>query len=141
MIAQNDRAYDRAVGALLRALRQQYRVKQEQLAERLGVDVATISRYERGERTMSVGTLLQIADQFDVPASALLPPEHQPKVPASTPAASSASGMGTLLAELPQAEAGAIKSIVQVLATRPELIVPVMTAIEQYAETEARQAE
>lgn len=142
MMAQNDRAYDRAVGASLRALRHQYRVKQEQLAERLGVDVATISRYERGERTMSVGTLLQIADQFNVPASSLLPSEHQSKAPESLPSSSSsASGVGTLLAGLPQFEAGAIKSIVQVLATRPELIVPVMTAIEQYAESEAKQAE
>lgn len=142
MIAQNDRVYDRAVGALLRALRHQYRVKQEQLAARLGVDVATISRYERGERAMSVGTLLQIADQFSVPASTLLPPEHQPKTPElPPPSSSSASGVGTLLAGLPQFEAGAIKSIVQVLATRPELIVPVMTAIEQYAEREANQTD
>jgi transcriptional regulator with XRE-family HTH domain len=142
VIAQNDRTYDRAVGALLRALRHQYRVKQEQLAERLGVDVATISRYERGERTMSVGTLLQIADQFHVPASTLLPPEHQPKAPESPSTASSpASGVGSLLAGLPQFEAGAIKSIVQVLAARPELIVPVMTAIEQYAESTLAQPE
>jgi transcriptional regulator with XRE-family HTH domain len=142
VIAQNDRAYNRAVGALLRALRHQYRVKQEQLAERLGVDVATISRYERGERAMSVGTLLQIADQFNVPASTLLPPEHQPRASEPpSPASSPATGVGTLLAGLPQFEAGAIKSIVQVLATRPELIVPVMTAIEQYAEGEAKRAE
>jgi transcriptional regulator with XRE-family HTH domain len=129
------RAYDRAVGAQLRALRQRYRVKQEQLAARLGVDVATISRYERGERSMTVGTLLLIADQFSVPASTLLPPEHQQKAPdAPPPALSPTSGEGTLLAGLPQFEAGAIKSIVQVLATRPELILPVMTAIEQYRE-------
>lgn len=135
MTIQNDRAYDRAVGVLLRALRHRYRVKQEQLAARLGVDVATISRYERGERAMSVGTLLQIADQFKVPASTLLPPEHQaqvseppPQVPAPPP------GDGALLADLPSLEAGAIRSIIQVLASRPDLIVPVMTAIEQHAD-------
>lgn len=132
MSNEDARAYDRAVGALLRALRQQYRVKQEQLAARLGVDVATISRYERGERSMTVGTLLLIADQFGVPAGALLPVSHQqgePPVP-TQPALDHAGD----LAHLPQLEAGAIMSIVQVLTARPDLIVPVMATIEQYAD-------
>jgi transcriptional regulator with XRE-family HTH domain len=113
------RAYDRAVGAILRALRQRYRIKQEQLAARLGVDVATISRYERGERAMTVGTLLLIADQFSVPAGALLPQEHQQAGPASSPQGP-ASEIASLLANLPVLEAGAITSIVHVLVTRPE---------------------
>ena len=77
MSIQDGRGYDRAVGTLLRALRHSYHIKQEQLATRLGVDVATISRYERGERAMTIGTLLAIADVFHVPAEALLPPEHR----------------------------------------------------------------
>lgn len=135
MSVQDVRAYDRAVGALLRALRHRYRIKQEQLAARLGVDVATISRYERGERAMTVGMLLLIADQFSVPAGSLLPPEHQQSAPELTPPAPAlASSDAALLAALPQLEAGAIKSIVQVLAARPDLIVPVMAAIEQHAD-------
>ena len=132
MSAQDVRAYDRAVGALLRALRHRYRIKQEQLAARLGVDVATISRYERGERAMSVGTLLLIADQFQVPAGSLLPPEHQPA--ASEAAAPPLNDLATLLSELPPLEAGAITSIVQVLAVRPELIVPVMSVLDEQGE-------
>ena len=132
MSAQDVRAYDRAVGALLRALRHRYRIKQVQLAARLGVDVATISRYERGERAMSVGTLLLIADQFQVPAGSLLPPEHQPA--ASEAAAPPLNDLATLLSELPPLEAGAITSIVQVLAVRPELIVPVMSVLDEQGE-------
>jgi hypothetical protein len=86
---------------------------------------------------MSVGTLLHIADQFAVPASTLLPPAHQPPAPTlPSPAPTMVTGTAALLAELPQLEAGAIASIVQVLVARPELIVPVMTAIEQYAARE-----
>lgn len=126
------RAYDRAVGALLRALRQRYRIKQEQLATRLDLDVATISRYERGERAMTVGMLLLIADQFGVPASSLLPPEHQPPASEHTPQpAAATAGLSSLLTSLPQLEGGAIMSIVQALAARPDLIMPVMTALEQ----------
>lgn len=132
MSNQDARAYDRAVGAHLRALRQQYRIKQEQLAARLGVDVATISRYERGERSMTVGTLLLIADQFGVPAGALLPAQHQPAPPPAPP--QPVSDPRASLAHLPHLEAGAITSIVQVLATRPDLIMPVMAAIEQFAD-------
>lgn len=144
MSVQDVRAYDRAVGALLRALRQRYRIKQEQLATRLGVDVATISRYERGERAMTVGMLLMIADQFNVPASTLLPPEHQQAgLGLAAPAVSESAqvaGAAALLANLPQLEAGAITSIVQVLAASPDLIVPVMTAIEQHADGTSRGA-
>jgi transcriptional regulator with XRE-family HTH domain len=135
MSVQDARAYDRAVGGLLRALRHRYRIKQEQLAVSLGVDVATVSRYERGERAMSVGTLLMIADQFQVPASALLPQAHQ-QVDSATVAQAPTlpSGIGSLLAQIPQLEAGAITSIIQVLAVRPDLIVPVMALIEQHAD-------
>lgn len=141
MTAQTARAYDRAVGALLRALRRQYRVKQEQIAARLGVDAATISRYERGERTMSVGTLLAIADQFHVPASMLLPPEHRASARDAAPEPAPAASALAPLAHLPPLEAGAIMSIVQALAARPDLIVPVMTAIEQLAGHETWQAD
>ena len=134
MSTHDGRSYDQAVGARVRTLRHHYRVKQAHLATRLGVDVATISRYERGERAMTVGTLLRIADQFNVSASTLLPPAHQcgvtaeppPPVPIASPDDTA------LFAQLPQLEAGAIRSIMQVLAVRPDLIVPIMMVIEQH---------
>jgi transcriptional regulator with XRE-family HTH domain len=130
------RGYDRAVGVLLRALRHSYRIKQEQLATRLGVDVATISRYERGERAMTIGTLLAIADIFHVPAEALLPPEH--RLAAPNPAAAAVSpeltqGSVETDTDLEPMELGAINSILHVLRANPELIMPVMAAIEQHA--------
>ncbi|NCC33940.1 MAG: XRE family transcriptional regulator [Chloroflexia bacterium] len=135
MSHQEAHAYDRAVGGLIRALRRQYRVKQAQLAARLGVDVATISRYERGERSMTVGMLLLIADQFGVPAGTLLPAQHQP---ADKPMpAHPAPAYVDALDQLPELEAGAVTSIVQGLAARPELIVPVLAVFAQAAEVAA----
>jgi transcriptional regulator with XRE-family HTH domain len=127
MSTTDSRTYDREVGHRLRELRRRYRVKQEQLAARLGVDVATISRYERGERAMTVGTLVMIANQFDVPAATLLPDAHQAAPNASLPAP-------LVPPDLPPLEAGALKSIVAVLVARPELLVPVMNAMEQFGE-------
>ncbi len=129
MNTTDSRTYDREVGQRLRELRRRYRVKQEQLAARLGVDVATISRYERGERAMTVGMLVMIANQFDVPAATLLPDAHQSAPEATAPAA-------LIPAELPPLEAGALKSIVAALVARPELLVPVMHAMEQFEEDE-----
>ena len=130
------RGYDRAVGALLRALRHSYRIKQEQLATRLGVDVTTISRYERGERAMSIGTVLAIADLFRVPAESLLPPEHRLVVPVGVETAGSPDPVQDSAdnnANLAPMELGAIKSILQVLCANPKLIIPVMATIEQHA--------
>ncbi len=129
MSTTDSRTYDREVGQRLRELRRRYRVKQAQLAARLGVDVATISRYERGERAMTVGTLVMIANQFDVPAATLLPDAHQ-VTSGAVPAAP------LIPPELPPLEAGALKSIVAALVARPELLVPVMDVIERFGEEE-----
>lgn len=135
MSTPDARGYDRAVGVLLRALRHSYRIKQEQLATRLGVDVTTISRYERGERAMTIGTLLAIADLFRVPAEALLPPEHRLAAPVVAPpeAIQALADSGGDLAPM---ELGAITSILQVLRANPALILPVMATIEQHAAQE-----
>jgi len=112
--------HDVEVGAKLRDLRLRYTVKQSDLAMRLGVQRSTITRYEQGLRSLTVDTLLQIADIFGVPACRLLPDRHQeqPAVAPSVPVPHSL-------------EDDAIESVVRVLRAHPELIVDVMTLIEQ----------
>src|SRR4051794_31259433 len=69
--------YDAEVGANLRALRLSYTVKQTDLAARLGVQRAAVTRWEQGTRGLTVDMLLNIADTFGVAASRLLPARHQ----------------------------------------------------------------
>ena len=69
--------YDAEVGARLRSLRLSYTVKQTDLAARLGVQRAAVTRWEQGTRGLTVDMLLKIADTFGIPASRLLPERHQ----------------------------------------------------------------
>ncbi|MEI7768783.1 MAG: helix-turn-helix transcriptional regulator [Chloroflexales bacterium] len=64
---------DAHVGAALRAARLSRGLRQDDLAEQMGVDRSTIARYERGTRSMSVSTLLQAAHLLDRPATIFLP--------------------------------------------------------------------
>jgi transcriptional regulator with XRE-family HTH domain len=120
--------YDTEVGANLRALRLSYTVKQTDLATRLGVQRAAVTRWEQGTRGLTVDMLLRIADTFGVPASRLLPEGHQEKAPPPEPHTDAPSGL----------EEGAIASIVRVLRERPDLIVAVMEFIEVQAEAVER---
>ena len=116
--------YDAEVGANLRSLRLSYTVKQTDLAARLGVQRAAVTRWEQGTRGLTVDMLLKIADTFGVPASRLLPTRHQDAgaTPASIEYPVSA----------PQSlEESAIASITHVLHDRPELIIAVMQFLEQ----------
>jgi transcriptional regulator with XRE-family HTH domain len=126
--------YDVEVGQLLRTVRHAYRVKQQELAERLKLDTATISRYERGERGMNVSLLLTIADLFRIPGSRLLPVQHREAPPLSEPAPLVPQGVpsppASALSALSEPETHAITTIVNVLATRPDLILGVMDYLE-----------
>jgi len=64
---------DLDVGAALRAARLSRGLRQEDLAGLLSVDRSTIARYESGARSMSVGTLIQVAQLLSRPAVAFLP--------------------------------------------------------------------
>lgn len=116
--------HDQAVGAKLRALRLRYVLKQEELAQVLGVKHAAISRWERGARGLTVDMLLTIAERFGIPAAELLPERHQappPPAPISTYAP----------------EDAAVNSIVHVLRERPDLVLQVMEFIEQQTVSES----
>lgn len=64
---------DTYVGVVLREARLARGLRQADLAALLGVDRSTIARYESGARSMSVGTLLQVAHALNRPALAFLP--------------------------------------------------------------------
>ena len=57
---------EKRLGARVAAHRRTKRLSQEQLAERVGVNPATISRLERGSTTPSIETLAKIADALRV---------------------------------------------------------------------------
>ncbi|MEU9792860.1 helix-turn-helix transcriptional regulator [Streptomyces sparsogenes] len=57
-----------AVGHRLRALRQQQKLTQMQLAARSGVDNKTISRIENGRHPTSIDQIARLARALDVPS-------------------------------------------------------------------------
>lgn len=55
----------------------------EQVAERMGTDHTTVSRWERGHRKVSAGTLIKLAEIYNVhPGELFFPPprSNQPMV-------------------------------------------------------------
>ena len=118
--------YDAEVGTNLRALRLSYTVKQTDLAARLGVQRAAVTRWEQGTRGLTVAMLLRIADTFGIPASRLLPDRHREPGAGAAPEAQQVEAPRSL-------EESAIASIAQVLRERPELIVGVIQFLEQQA--------
>ena len=61
-----------AIGARVQRLRQERGFTQEVLAEAMGVEPTTVSRFETGARAMSLSTLALIARQLDVSLGDLL---------------------------------------------------------------------
>ena len=112
------RIHDQEVGAKLRELRLRYVLKQEELAQVLGVKHAAISRWERGARGLTVAMLLTIAERFGIPAAELLPERHRAS-PASPPVSHHTP------------EDAAVHRVVHLLRTRPDLLLQVMAFIEQ----------
>lgn len=53
-------------------LRKELNLSQEELAEKLGIDVSSINRYEKDKREPEYATLLQIAALFNVSVDYLL---------------------------------------------------------------------
>ncbi|RRR68900.1 MAG: XRE family transcriptional regulator [Candidatus Viridilinea halotolerans] len=64
---------DMQVGEAMRKARLSRGLRQDDLADLLGVDRSTIARYERGTRSINVSTLLQVAQVLQRPATTFLP--------------------------------------------------------------------
>jgi len=102
----------RAIGAQLRAVRLACGVSQEELAERLGIERVTLSRYESGVRTLPLATLVMVAELLRQPIAAFLPssavlsqsPSPPLSVDASTqqPTHADIARIGAVLAEHPE---------------------------------------
>jgi transcriptional regulator with XRE-family HTH domain len=123
-MSANSIDYDAEVGAKVRALRLSYTIKQTDLAARLGVQRAAVTRWEQGTRGLTVDMLLRIADTFGIPASRLLPDRHHE-------AATQSALFDQAAVALPSLEESAIISISHLLRERPELIIAVMQLLEQ----------
>lgn len=61
-------------GNKLRYLRESKRLRQEDLADRMGIKKQTISRYETGERKMNQDVLFELAEIFNVTIDEFFPP-------------------------------------------------------------------
>ncbi len=67
------------IGDRLRAIRRQQGLSLHDVEARSGKEfkASVLGAYERGERALSVGRLLRLAELFDVPADQLLPREAE----------------------------------------------------------------
>lgn len=71
-----DRELDIAVGQRLKQLRGSRGWTQECLAEKLGVEPVSVSRFETGSRSVGLPMLYRIAETLQVAPSRILPPMH-----------------------------------------------------------------
>lgn len=60
------------IGKRIKKLRLRKNLTQKQLAKELNVSKSTISYYEKGERNISLETLIQIVDFFDIDIDVLI---------------------------------------------------------------------
>lgn len=65
------------IGEFLKRLRKEKRLTQEQLAERFYVSSKTVSRWETGSNMPDVGTLIDLADFYDVDIRELIDGERK----------------------------------------------------------------
>lgn len=107
---------DIQIGVTLRKARLARGYTQDELAQLMGVDRTTISKYEGGARAPSIGVLIQIGQLLGQPLAALVPGIHGAE-PIPTPR-------------------GPVQTIIQVLDDRPDLIPTVLELLEMALERE-----
>lgn len=82
MARARDRNLITEIGARFQQIRREHGWTQEQLAEALDVQPITLSRWERGERAVSLSLLARAAQVLEVPLGDLLDTERKlPKAP------------------------------------------------------------
>ncbi|MBT2683810.1 helix-turn-helix transcriptional regulator [Bacillus sp. ISL-37] len=65
-----------AIGQNIKMCRERVGISQEELALKIRVGTRTIQRYESGEQTPKLQTILKISTALDVPASELMGEIH-----------------------------------------------------------------
>jgi transcriptional regulator with XRE-family HTH domain len=118
----------RVIGLQLRAVRLACGVSQEELAERLGIERVTLSRYESGARTLPLATLVTIAELLRRPIAEFLPTSAAPASP-SAPLQNEA----TPNEQHPPADIARISAL---LAEHPELIASTQSFLDTMLEPE-----
>jgi transcriptional regulator with XRE-family HTH domain len=127
----------RQIGAGVRQARLSRGVTQEDLAQVLGVDRVTITRYENGSRPLPLVALLQIATFLEQPVSVLLPAGSQPAQP-EPPAASADREPPPAISPPSEPEQPAVQHIVRVLTRHPDLIPTVLDLLETMLEADVQ---
>jgi transcriptional regulator with XRE-family HTH domain len=96
------------IGERLRAIRRQQGLSLHDVEARSGKEfkASVLGAYERGERALSVGRLLRLAELFDVPADQLLPREEEVDIDLTRRDADSMHGYTIDLVRLSQLEEG-----------------------------------
>lgn len=72
------RSMETALGARIRAYREQAGMQSQELAARLGIDPSAMSNIERGKRSVKTAELVKIAEVLDISPLALLDEESLP---------------------------------------------------------------
>src|SRR5262245_27091916 len=106
---QHEAAIQQQIGANIRAARLAHAVSQEELAVALAVERPTLSRYERGERSIPVTILLDIAALLGTTVERLIqtaPRAEQPTL-----------SLGTAIGQQ-----AALSHVIQRLSTQPDAI-------------------
>lgn len=75
MLTPDPAALSREIGGRIAKRRKALGLTQANLAERIGVDPESVSRFERGKHLPSLPTLANIAAQLGTPVAALMPGE------------------------------------------------------------------
>jgi transcriptional regulator with XRE-family HTH domain len=125
----------RQIGAGVRQARLSRGVTQEDLAQVLGVDRVTITRYENGSRPLPLAALLQIATFLEQPVSALLPAGDHPAQP-EPPDAFADRAPPPTTSPPSEPEHPAVQHIVRVLTRHPDLIPTVLDLLETMLEAD-----
>jgi transcriptional regulator with XRE-family HTH domain len=132
-----DSDLNQQIGASVRQARLSRGVTQDALAQLLGVDRVTVTRYENGSRPLPLAALLQIADYLEQPVSALLPAAYRIEQPA-TGISSNPSEPPIDRALSSESEQPAIQNIVRVLTRHPDLIPTVLDLLETMLEADVQ---
>lgn len=82
---RDEQEFHRALGRRTAEARRERGWTQEQLAEEMGVAAVTVSRWETGQRGMSVATLATLADALGVSLGDLLDVERELPAPDRDP--------------------------------------------------------
>jgi transcriptional regulator with XRE-family HTH domain len=125
--SRRNRDLDRIIGQRLRDVRLSTGVSQEELAQRLGIERVSLSRYETGQRAIPFSVLLTISNVLQRPISEFVP------------GATSTVKRRPLLETTPIAtEAAPIDGILATLAQHPQLAVGVQQFLDaMLSDTEA----